>query len=367
MKKATNYSLLVYALFLLCIYLIGSFVLSKGAGTIGGNAFAFYLIAIIIGFIITVIFMELGHIVGAKIGGYRIISVSFLWLTFVRQNKKWKITTTTFDGFTGETKVAPKKENANPMPMFWFGTIFLLILVLLGIYLPSVIPAKDSLKTHFVYGGYIISTIAGLMVFYNILPLRLDTKNDAIMMRFVRKERIQKYNDICRIQGELYDGEGLEELEDLPENDYLLAHWNYYAYLEKVYNGEYQKAEEILDRMIQDSEKLPDAIYDELLAAILVLLLLTKSKEEAQEYFLSVSPQVRKTINLCSTVEGSRNYFFISAIMNDNFEEAKSAYKKYLTKEKQNLEVGRNFDEDSMMAMMMNQIHEIHPEWNFKK
>ncbi len=311
--------------------------------------------------------MELGHIVGAKIGGYRIISVSFLWLTFVRQNKKWKITTTTFDGFTGETKVAPKKENANPMPMFWFGTIFLLILMLLGIYLPSIISAKDSLKTHFVYGGYIISTIAGLMVFYNILPLRLDTKNDAIMMRFVRKERIQKYNDICRIQGELYDGEGLEELEDLPENDYLLAHWNYYAYLEKVYNGEYQKAEEILDRMIQDSEKLPDAIYDELLAAKLVLLLLTKSKEEAQEYFLSVSPQVRKTINLCSTVEGSRNYFFISAIMNDNFEEAKSAYKKYLTKEKQNLEVGRNFDEDSMMAMMMNQIHEIHPEWNFKK
>jgi len=367
MKKATNYSLLVYGLFLVCIYLIGSLVLSKGAGSIGGNAFVFYLIAIIVGFAISVIFMELGHVVGAKIGGYRIISISFLWLTFVKQNHKWKITTTSFDGFTGETKVAPKKENANPMPMFWLGTIFLLVLTLLGIYLPSVIPANESLKSHLIYGGYIVSTVAGLMVVYNILPLRLDTKNDAIMMRYVRKENVKTYNEICRVQGELYDGQGLEDLEELSENDYLVAHWNYYAYLQSLYIGEYQKADQILDHMIKDSEKLPDAIYDELLAAKLVLILLTQTKEAAQEYFLSVSPQVRKTINLCSSIEGSRNYFFISAIMNDNFEEAQSAYKKFLTKEKQNLEVGRNFDEETMMAMMMNQIHEIHPEWNFKK
>lgn len=367
MKKATNYTILVYILFVICIYLIGSLVLSKGASAIGGNVILFYLIAIVIAFIVNVIFMELGHVVGALIGGYHVTSVSLLWLTFVKQNKKWRITTTSFDGFTGETKVAPRKKDANPMPMFWLGTIFLLILMALGIYLPILIHVSASFSAYFKYGGYILSTIAGLMVVYNILPLRLDMKNDAVMMRFVKKDQIKTYNEICRIQSELYDGQTLEDLEEIPQNNYVLSYWNYYAYLQKVYIGDYQKAEEILDHMIENSEQLPDNLYDELLAAKLVLLLLTKNKDVAQEYFLSVPPRVRKTINLCSTIEGSRNYFFISAILNDNFEEAQSAYKKFLLKEKQNLEVGRNFDEDSMMAMMMNHIHEIHPEWVFKK
>lgn len=368
MKKATNYSLLVYVLVLVLIYLVGSLVLTKGNAELNTqNIFVFYLIAIIISFVIAIVIMELGHVVGAKMGGYKILSISFLQLTFIRLNQKWKCAFLPFDGLTGETRIAPKKEKANPKPYFWMGTLFLVLLALVGIYVPYLIPGTTTLRAYFKYGGYILATISGLLILFNLLPFRMDTKNDAIMMRYVKKEKVTLFNQLGTIEENLQNGEPLPELAFIEDIDYLSARYDYYVYLQKLYAGNYEEAMQVLDALMKASEELPDAVYDELVAAKISLMLLTHTKIETQAYYTELPQQARKTMNLCNSVEGARNYFFISAIMNGNYEEAQAAYKKYISRRKQNREVGRDFDEEALMSVFMNKVHEAYPEWKFSK
>ncbi len=367
MKKQANFSLLVYVIFLVALYFVGTSVLAPANNVLGEKSFLFFLIAIIIGFIFDVIIMEVGHIIGALIGGYRIVSVSFMWLTFRKEKGKLKILLSSFEGFTGETRIAPKKDNANPMPYFWGGTILLLIILVFGVYFPALLnPEMNSdMRTYLKYGSYVISVVAGLLLIYNIIPLQLDTKNDAMMMKQVTKNNVDIFNKICLLQEKLINGEALEIDETIIEIDYITAQWNYYVYLSKTYQGKYQEAEAIIDQFIENSEKLPENIYQELISAKLFLLLFGKGKDTAVEYFKSLSQNERKLIVETNSIEGTRNYFAIQALLIENKEDSESAHKKYRSQVKAVVEKGRQFDEEQLMGEIINRIHEQHPEWKY--
>ncbi len=368
MKKAPNFSLLVYAVFLVALYFIGTSILAPAQTALGSQSFLFFISAIVICFIICVFLMELGHIIGAKIGGYRIVSVSFMWLMFRKNKGKMQVKLHSFDGFTGETIIAPKKEKANPLPYFWGGTILLLIVLVLGIALPNLLPKTLEGKTFacLKYGSYVLSIIAGLLIVYNILPFQLDTKNDAIMMKNVTKENVAVFNNLCALKEALYKGEILPaDIEPLEDVDYLKGQWNYYAYLANTYQGNYVKAEEIIDGMIAKSEKLPEDLYRELLVAKIFLIIMGRSVDEAKEYFKNLNQSQRKLVNEFNSVEGCRNYFALLALVIESKEDATTAYKKYQSKKKSLLEEGRLFDEEQMMSIVVNKIHELHSDWTF--
>ncbi len=365
MKKATNFSLLVYVIFLIALYFIGTSVLAPANSVLGSKSFLFFIIAILIGFIICVILMEIGHIIGALIGGYRIVSVSFMWLNFRKVDNKLTVKLLPFDGFTGETKIAPKKEKANPLPFFWGGTLLLLVVLILGIYLPVFILADETVYVYLKYGSYVVSIIAGLLLVYNIIPLPLDTKNDAIMMKNVTKENIKVFNELCLLKESLMKGESFTELTPFSETDYLKSQWNYYVYLAKTYQGEYQQAEAIIDSLIQDSDKLSEDVYRELSAAKVFLIIMGKSIEDAKEYFKGLSQAQRKLISDYNSVEGSRNYFALLALVIESKDDAVAIYKKYQAKKKHMVETGRLFDEEQLMGLVLNKIHEHHPDWTF--
>lgn len=105
MKKEDGLSLIVYAIMIGIAFLVGFIVLkpmiSEATGFGPGMAIVYILIAILI----NVIILELAHIIGAKIGGYKIISFNILGLCLYRKENKWKFKFSNFDGITGETKI----------------------------------------------------------------------------------------------------------------------------------------------------------------------------------------------------------------------------------------------------------------------
>lgn len=362
MKKATNYSLLFYVVLLAAIYFIGSRVIGL-TGLNFDEPMVFLIIALVLGFVFNVVLLELGHILGAKMGGYKTYSVSLLGLVIYKKEGKWKIGyDSNYDGFTGETKVVPYKEKTNPMSMFWGGSILLIIEIAVFVLLPTIVDSQ-VIKS----GGYIFAVVAGAILIYNIAPIRLDSTNDAALMKYVKGENVEIYNMICQIQYDLYEGKPLNNIKVVEDINYISGKLNYYASLEKIYKGELEDAEKIIDKLIENSEKLSDDIFSELLSTKLYILTLTKEREEVEKYYTSLSAQDRKYINASNSIQGCRNYLLFISLIIEDIQEARDSYNKYKTAKAKLKEIGRLNGEEKLLEEVKNKIALAHPEWDLEK
>lgn len=363
MKKAVNFSLLFYCVLVVGVFLIGRNIIAEANSYIS-DSLVFFIIAIVLGFVFNVVLFELAHMLGAKIGGYKSYSISFLGITFYKTKEKWKVGYDgTYDGFTGETKIVPVKEKTRPIIYFWMGSLFLIVEMVVLILLPSLLTVSPIIK----YGAYIFAVVAGILLVYNITPMRLDSTNDAILMKYVTKGNIEVFNKLCQIKYELYLGNPIPEIEVFDKVDYISSKVNYYEYLNCLYKKDYAKAETIIDSLIEHSEELAEDLYVELLPAKLYLLTLTKTKEEVEQYFASISVNNRRLLNVCNTIEGCRNYFAFVTLIIEDYDDAKNIYRKYISKKDKIKEIGRLFDEESLMSEIMIKVNQIHPDWDFIK
>ena len=130
MKKQDIAGIIVYLVILALAAVFGLVVVRQFAEKTNMETGIFILViggAIVSGVLFNSIYFELAHMLGAKIGGYRITSVSVLGFTFVKEEKKVKFKFASFDGLTGETKIVPiekRKKPSNPVPYLVMGTIF---------------------------------------------------------------------------------------------------------------------------------------------------------------------------------------------------------------------------------------------------
>ena len=126
MKKEDITGLIVYLLILAFAIVFGLTVLEthvsdsyiyQHSNNIG--YMLFMIGAIVFGAVFNACLYELGHLVGAKVGGYDVSSVNILGVNFYKFEGKWKVKFSGFDGLTGETKINPienysdKKGNKN--------------------------------------------------------------------------------------------------------------------------------------------------------------------------------------------------------------------------------------------------------------
>ena len=119
--------------------------------------------SLIIGLFLNALLIELGHLLGAKLGGYEVYLCNILGFCFYKKEKDSKKKTfkfSEFDGISGETKVVLKKEKGNPRPYILLPILFILIeaiILLVFITLISVsrlggVSSKFSICDFNVYG-----------------------------------------------------------------------------------------------------------------------------------------------------------------------------------------------------------------------
>ena len=363
MKRASNFSLVVYAVILIVAYFIGNTILSNASSAVQGSLLGFAIACILVGFIFNVVLMEVGHIIGAKIGGYRILSVSLLGLTLVRMNNKWKFMIGAFDGFTGETAVAPKKENANPFLYFWGGTGLIVLEILILVLLPIIFTDLYAQQQLLMNAGFIVAAIGGLILVYNVVPMRLDTANDAIMMMNVKKDIRPIYHQILTIKGNLYEGDAIPQIEPLEKVGYITGKLNYYALLERTYRGEYQEAEAIVDALMNQSEKLSDEVYDNLIPAKLFILMMTKTREEIEEFVSTLPPRLKKTVSSPRSIEAARTYLYYSVKILESHSDFEVASNKFKSRKAGLRELGRLQAEEAFVHRLMEEVKANHADW----
>lgn len=117
MKKNEAMGWLVYILMLAIAGVVGFVILRPelSSATLPMNSILFVVIAVAAGILLSANLLEVGHIIGAKIGGYKINKVNILGMQFQRKedNKFHFSFSFSFDGLTGETVICPKNPE-NP-------------------------------------------------------------------------------------------------------------------------------------------------------------------------------------------------------------------------------------------------------------
>lgn len=391
MKKEDVSGVIVYLLILVLAVVFGLTVLQKHQSESyfdEQNLFILYIIiSIVIGVIFNAVIFELGHILGAKIGGYFVTSTSILGFTFYKNEKgERKFKLGNFDGLTGETKIVPdynnkKGKEPNPMAYLWFGTLLfiaeIIIIIFTFVFLNSAavkvgdssaaaIEQAEKLKD----GAYfllIVGVIGFMILIYNILPFKLDAMTDGYRLTLVSNPKNKvAFNELLRVEHEIELGNKNVEIKTFDEITNFTADLN----LNKVYilldNNKFKEAEELIDMIINSKESVSEKVYIRAKAQKVYINLMTKEIEDARTFYketLDVS-ETRIIANDAS-MASIRAYLLVSGLLDKSRSECVVALEK-VGKAFKRTPKNRQQTELTLFNCALKKVCESHPSWELE-
>ena len=222
MKKEDILSLMVYMIMIAAAIIVGLTVVRDTFTTHYNlnnlSPYVFAIIVIVVGLLINVIMLEVGHVIGAKLGKYAVLSFNVLGFCWQKKAGKWKFQFKDFDGLTGETKVAPKDEKSKLTPYVWVPVLFYALeltgcIVIYTMASDKNVPYSSPLNWLAVAAIFLI-IISSMIALYNLTPFKLDSTNDGYRLILLsKKENIEAYNELMRIEAAQMNNEEVGEIK----------------------------------------------------------------------------------------------------------------------------------------------------------
>jgi len=382
MKKEDTISLVVYVLMIAIAILVGFLVIQPLFSTYGyylpGNGKANILIAflvVVLSIIFNVVIFEVAHVIGAKIGGYQILSFNILGLCWYRKSEKgFKFKFSNFDGLTGETKIAPKRDNASPKAFALLPLLAYILEFVIGMIIFYVITGK--LKASDKNGALVILPIIAMMniavgsmlELYNIFPAHLDSTTDGYRLVILsKKENLKAYNELMRIEAALQENKELNNMIVFDDITDFTAEVNLYSVYKLFKEKNFFEAEAILDKILSCKNKISRTTYCSVLAQKMYLVLMNKSVDESKEFASKyLTTAERRYIASDLSMQSIRAYLLIAAIIDASEHEARYIISREKRALKRTLP-GRVEIEKAFYEEALNKVDSIYPEWKIKE
>lgn len=385
MKKEDVISYIVYALILIAAILTVVFAINpllsgedaylNGLPVFNYSPVFYSIVTIVISIIFGGILVEVGHVLGAKIGKYKIISVNILYFNFYKtknaQGKDtFKFRFKSFDGLTGETIVMPVtgkdgKYISKPGAMIYLPNLLLALFTALS-FLGYALSIRDTLV--FAPLSLYLVLVFGIMLFYNIIPTKLDSITDGYQMKICsKKSNIPAFNESLRIRS--CNILGIDPGETIVFDE--VTDYTFEINLVEVYKllakNDYSGAYKILDKMYKLRESLNASNKAKLIGQMIYILLIDPNNlanvELAKKiYYSEITSEEKRDVSNASYIETIRAYILISGILELSETEvqyatsrANSAYRK--------VESGRKDIEKVLYQNALKLVKEKHPKW----
>lgn len=328
------------------------------------------LLSVLVGAVLSAVVLELGHLLGAKIGGYKITSWNCLGLCWKRgKDDKFKFTFGGFDGLTGETKVVPNDvEKSNPRPMIFMPLVLFLIEVVLCVVL--MVLGQNStahgMKTLYIVGLAVLTV--GLLIFvYDIFPAALDSKNDgAYILVFNNKTNVQAFNQILMAEDKMAHGEDVGETQVYESVTDFTVKLNDVALYKALQDKNYDEALRINEFTIKCKNSVNSKVYLNAVAQKMALHLYLNPFEEAKEEYIGLKLEEKKFIANLSTGPAVRAYILISGLVEESEGETKLAMDKAESAIKTSGE-DKRAAEEYLMKEALKKIVAKHKDWDFSE
>ena len=370
MKKEDAASLFVYAIMLVLALLVGLLVIRPlfSEVSISMNPYLFTILVVVLGLIINVVIIELGHIVGGKIGKYDIVSVNMLGFCFYKILGKWKFGFRNFDGLTGETVLSPKSEKSNPKAYIWFPILFYVVELITCIVLYSVGANADvdhlSLRV-LSLASIIVLVIGSMIALYNFVPFHLDSTTDGYRLTLILSNpvNIEAYNELLRIQNLQREGKEVEEIKLFDIITDFTASLNLLTVYECLGAKDFEKAAKIIEPMLNEENKISNTTYQRLIAQYLYIKIMTSPIDDARNYYdTNVDDKTRRFISNDISMESLRAYILIAGLLDESQGEILYVQSKIKKAMKIALPARKEI-EQQLYQDALNKVYEVHPEW----
>ena len=371
MKKEDVVGFIVYLLAIGLAMVFCFTVLRKySESDTGMNNFVYWLYivgAALTGIVLNAIIYELAHVAGAKVGRYGITSVCVLGFTFLFEGEK-KFKFGSFNGLTGETKIYPKKDvskEPNPRPFLLFGTLFYIAELALVITLFIILTSLETrAASNIAYFLLTVAVVGGVILFYNILPFKLDSITDGYRLTMISNPKNKEaFNELLRVEHEISQGNTNVEIKTFDEITNFTADLN----LNKVYalldERKYEEAETLLDGILAKPENVSEKVFLRARAQKLYIHLMNQDISLAKEYYeKEVDLKEIREISRDVSMPSIRTYILISGLLDKSHSETvitlrnvDSAYRRTPDKRKK--------VELQLYNEALNKVIEAHPDW----
>ena len=376
MKKEDISGIVVYLIIIVLAVVFGITVLQTNAKdmTLNGFPYVMFIIGSVVGgAVFNAILFEMAHVIGAKIGKYDILSVNILGFCFYKNEEgKTKFKFASFDGLTGETKIVPKKDmcdKASPYPYLFFGSLFFAVeaIAVMLVFTLVRVPNNISWRNNLAFGLLTAGAIGLIILIYNILPFRVDAMTDGYRLTMVSNPKNKEaFNELLRVEHEIEMGNTNIEVKVFDDITNFTADLN----LNKVYTlldqKKYAEAEEILDKIIDAKDSVSAKVHIRARAQKIFINLVTKSLEEAKDYYEKEVPVAeRREISNDVSMASIRAYLLMSGLLDKSRSECiialNNVYRAFKQTPKSRQEV-----EVTLFNEALEKVTTAHPDWELE-
>ena len=314
MKKEDFLSLLVYLLMLVVALVIGLQIIGPALDDLdlisNFQRYGFAIATIAIGLLVNVILFEVGHVLGALLGVYSVVSVNILGLAYYKTKSGWKFRVRRFEGLTGQTTIIAKKEKTKPY-LYLFGPTIMVVLEFVAAVLVFLLTQKTSVFHH---ASLIVAGVGAMLLIYNIMPFKLDNFTDGYyIVALSKKINVEAYNELIRIESLIYNNEDITEVKSFDEITTMTARVSSYSLYELIDAKKWDEALALIAKLEANANKIEEEFIGRIKAQKLYIYLLTKAQEAVSNYwFNELNAADRKFISNDLTLETMRGYLLYS-------------------------------------------------------
>lgn len=368
MRKEDFLSIVVYLLMLIVALFIGLQIINPALNTLGLNdefeRYWFAISTIVVGVLINVVLFELGHVLGALAGGYKVISVNILGLMLYRTKDKWRFGFRRYEGLTGETKIIAKKERTKPRLYLFGPTLLTLLEFVVAIIL--FIMLKETQRLY--HQALIVAGIGTMLLLYNIMPFKLDNFTDGYYIILLgRKINVAAYNELIRIESKIFEGEDIGEIKSFDEVTTMTARVSLYRLYQMIDNKKYDDALVLIEQLIEGEKNVELEFIARIKAQKIYILLLTKALEVSEKYWLNdLAVQERRFISNDLTYETMRAYLLYSGLVTESESECAFVLNRLKKAESQRFNDFRAVEERALIEEVYTKIIDKNPAWEIK-
>ncbi|MCQ2086750.1 MAG: hypothetical protein MJZ37_01545 [Bacilli bacterium] len=342
----------------------------SGASGLGDMYFLFNLLAIVVGVLFNAIIFEVAHILGAILGRYSITSVNILGLNIKKDNNKWKVGFSSFDGLSGETRIVPKegaKKASNPYPYLLFGSLFMVAEVIVVMTVFSMYKAELGGLGNLAYFLLTVGVVGLMMFAYNILPFELDSITDGYRLTKVTNPKNREaFNELLKVEYDIAQGKEVD-IKVFKEITNYTADLN----LNKVYalldQKKFDEADEILDGIVNAKESVSANVYIRAKAQKVYIHIINNEIEAANEYYEKEVPvSERRAIADDNSMACIRAYILMAGLLDKSRSECVIVLDKVGSSLKRTPE-NRKEIEITLFNEALKKVNEAHPKWELDK
>jgi hypothetical protein len=365
MRKEDLGGLLVGAIMLVIALFVGLQIIRPWMLTSsiqGAAQYGFVLGTVAVGFIFNAVLIEVGHLLGAKLGGYQILSFNVLGLCIYRNNNRWAFGIRSYEGLTGETKITPRKEDAKPKLNLW-GALFLFSLQFIaGMIAQAFIDETEWIRMAII----IVMAVGGMLMLYNYVPFKLDTLNDGYRLILITKGvNVKAYNELMRIERTLTENKPLENIQTFEEITTLTAQVNLYKIYQLLVEDKYEEAEKIIDTIIAQPEKLNETTNSRVYSQKIYIRLLNSTKEEGIKFYKdNLNARQKKFLSSDLSMASLRAYLLVAGLVEDSRSECVYVLERKKSALKRSIEPGRKEAELMLFNKALERVIKEHPDWD---